>query len=130
GQRHGRLFRCVEDGFQRSLGAYERSLAWVLDHRRAALAFSVCILVGTAALFMIVPKGFIPSEDIDQITGTTETAEGTSFDAMVRRQQQVAAIVVKDPNIEGFMSSLGGGGSTGANQGRLFIRLKPRAQRR
>ena len=128
---HGRAFDASERIFRRSLGAYERSLAWVMDHRRAALFFSLAILAGTVAMFFIVPKGFIPSEDIDQITGTTETAEGTSFDALVRRQRQVAAIVQKDRNIEGFMSSVGGGGPASVgNQGRLFIRLKPRSQRR
>ncbi|TMQ48974.1 MAG: efflux RND transporter permease subunit [Candidatus Eisenbacteria bacterium] len=127
---HGRAFDASERIFRRSLGAYERSLAWVMDHRRAALFFSLAILAGTVAMFFIVPKGFIPSEDIDQITGTTETAEGTSFDALVRRQRQVAAIVQKDRNIEGFMSSVGGGGASVGNQGRLFIRLKPRSQRR
>ena len=130
-QRHGRFYQVVENGFQGSLRFYERTLAWVMNRRRVALVFSAGILVGTAALFMVVPKGFIPSEDIDQITGTTETAEGTSFESMVRHQQMVAAIVAKDPNIAGFMSSVGGGGGgTSGNQGRLVMRLKPRHERR
>src|SRR5262249_15390386 len=98
-----------------------------------ALAFSALILAGTVALFMIIPKGFIPSEDIDQLTGTTEAAEGTSFDSMVSHQQQIAAILQKDPNVAGFMSSVGasgGGGGGPSNQGRLFVRLKPRGERR
>jgi len=103
----------------------------VMHHRRTALVFSAGILVGTILLFGWIPKGFIPSEDIDQLTGTTEAAEGTSFDSMVRHQQQIAAILEKDPNVEGFMSSVGGGGGgTSANQGRIFLRLKPRAQRK
>ena len=129
-EKHGALFRRSEEIFQRSLDRYTRSLAWVMERRRLALFFSVAILAGTVGLFLAVPKGFIPSEDIEQITGTTETAEGTSFEAMIRRQQQVAAIVAQDPNIAGFMSSVGGGGPTSAaNQGRLFVRLKPRAER-
>jgi HAE1 family hydrophobic/amphiphilic exporter-1 len=77
-----------------------------------------------------VPKGFIPSEDNDQITGTTETAEGTAFESMVSHQQAVAAVIGSDPNVQGFMSSVGGGGGRGTgNQGRLFIRLKPRKER-
>jgi HAE1 family hydrophobic/amphiphilic exporter-1 len=130
-KRHGHVYQASERAFQRSLDAYTRSLAWVMEHRRTALVFSVAILIGTAALFAIIPKGFIPSEDIDQITGTTETAEGTSFESMMRHQRAVAAIVQNDPNVAGFMSSVGGGGPASAgNQGRLFIRLKPRAQRR
>ncbi len=127
---HGRYYQMFEDGFQRSLRFYERTLAWVMNRRRVALVFSLGILVGTAVLFMLVPKGFIPSEDIGQIQGTTETAEGTSFESMVRHQQAIAAILEKDPNVAGFMSAVGGGpGGGSGNQGRLNIRLKPRHER-
>ena len=99
-----------------------------MDHRRLALAFSALILVGTVVLFRVVPKGFIPSEDTGQLQGTTETAEGTSYDAMVEHQRAAAAIVQEDPNIDGFMSSVGGGGRISTvNQGRLIIHLKDRA---
>ncbi len=121
----------TEDLFARALAGYVKSLAWVMDHRRTALTFSAAILLGTVGLWTLIPKGFIPSEDIDQITGTTEAAEGTSFDSMVQHQQQVAAILLKDPNVAGFMSSVGAGDRGGtANQGRIVLRLKPRAQRR
>jgi HAE1 family hydrophobic/amphiphilic exporter-1 len=130
-KRHGRLYQATEALFSRSLRGYENSLLWVMQHRRTALVFSFAILAGTLGLAMVMPKGFIPSEDIDQITGTTETAEGTSFESMVQHQRAVAAIVQKDPNIAGFMSAVGGGGGGGAgNQGRLVMRLKPRNQRR
>src|SRR5205085_5078497 len=128
--KHGRLYQTVERGYEKTLHAYERSLHWVMDHRRIALVFSLLILVGTALLFMGVPKGFIPSEDTGQIQGSTETAEGTSFEAMVRHQQTVAAIIARDPNVLDFMSAAGGGGGGGANTGRLFLRLKPRNQRK
>ena len=75
-----------------------------------AMAFSALILVGTVALFHVVPKGFIPSEDTGQLQATTETAEGTSYDAMVQHQRAAAAIVQEDPNVDGFMSAVGGGG--------------------
>ena len=128
---HGRFYEASEAAFQRTLRFYENSLAWVMNRRRVALLFSLAILAGTAVLFTLVPKGFIPSEDIDQITGTTETAEGTSFESMVRHQQAVAAIVSKDPNIAGFMSSIGGGPGGGSiSQGRLVLRLKPRHERK
>jgi len=129
-QRHGRLFNASERVWERTLQGYERSLQWVMAHRPLTLAFSLLILIGTFWLGKIVPKGFIPSEDQGQIYGTTEAAEGTSFDGMVKHQQQIAAIVQEDPNVEGFMSSIGAGGrSPTINQGRLFINLKPRVQR-
>ena len=125
-ERHGRFYEATERIYQRWLGFYERTLVWVMDHRRAALAFSVGILFGTAALFMVVSKGFIPTEDTGFISGTTETLEGTSFAAMLQHQQQAAAIVAADPNVAHFMSSIGGGTM---NQGRISIHLKPRTER-
>jgi hydrophobic/amphiphilic exporter-1 (mainly G- bacteria), HAE1 family len=126
----GRFYQVTERAWQQSLTAYERSLSWVMDRRPLALVFSAAILIGTVVLAQIVPKGFIPSEDQGQLYGTTETAEGTSYDNMVRHQQAAAAIVQEDPNVEGFMSAVGGGGGgRTTNQGRLFIHLKPRDQR-
>ncbi len=126
---HGRFYQVIERAWERSLSLYERSLAWVMDRRGLAMAFSAVILVGTVVLAGVVPKGFIPSEDQGQLFGTTETSEGTSFDNMVQHQRAAAAIVQEDPNVEGFMSSVGGGRNTTTNQGRLFIHLKPRAER-
>ncbi len=127
---HGPFYRAIERGWEASLAGYERSLAWVMDRRRLALLFSALILVGTVVLARIVPKGFIPSEDTGQLSGTTETAEGTSYDAMVEHQRAAGAIVQEDPNVEGFMSAVGAGGrSSTVNQGRLFIHLKPRDER-
>jgi HAE1 family hydrophobic/amphiphilic exporter-1 len=129
-ERHGRFYQVIENAWISSLRWYERSLGWVMRHRRMAMAFSAAILVGTVALFQLVPKGFIPSEDQNQLQATTETAEGTSYDAMVEHQRAAAAIVQEDPNIDGFMSSVGGGGRISTvNQGRFFIHLKDRSER-
>ena len=129
-EKHGRMYEALEGVFQRSLALYERSLGWVMDHRRVSLAISGVIVIGTVVLFQLVPKGFIPTEDNSQIFGTTETAEGTSFDDMSLHQQQLAALLANDPNIEGLMSSIGAGGPGGSsNQGRIFMHLKPRNRR-
>ena len=129
-KKHGRLYAVSERFFDGMLHAYEESLKWVLDHRLATLLGSGVLLVATAYLFVAVPKGFIPSEDTGQIIGSTEAAQGISFEDMARHQKAVAAIIAEDPNVEGFMSSVGGGGGGAAsNGGRLFIRLKPRSER-
>ncbi len=129
-QGHGRLFGAFERGYGVVLRAYERSLAWVMDHRRLAMGVSLATLIATVVLFRLVPKGFIPSEDTGRLTATTETAQGTSYDAMVAHQERVAAIVRKDTNVAVFSSNVGSGGpvSTG-NQGRLVFTLKPRGER-
>jgi HAE1 family hydrophobic/amphiphilic exporter-1 len=128
-RRHGPAYQAIENVYQRVLAFYERSLAWVMDRRRGAMLFSLGILGATVLLFWLAPKGFIPSEDTGRISASTETAEGTSFEAMVAHQKAVAAIVGRDPNVDSYSSSAGGGGSS-ANQGRIIIRLKPRSQRR
>jgi HAE1 family hydrophobic/amphiphilic exporter-1 len=129
--QHGRAFRTVEAGYQSMFRFYGKTLAWVMDHRRVTMAFSLAILVGTVFLYTIVPKGFIPSEDTGRIIASTETAEGTSFESMSRHQQEVAAIIGKDPNVDSYTSSVGsGGGVSSTNQGRIIVKLKPRNQRR
>jgi len=125
-EHHGRWYEATERVYRRGLGWYQRSLAWVMDRRPLALVFSAGILVATAVLFVVVPKGFIPTEDTGQIQGTTETLEGSSYENMRDHQQAVADILTHDPNVAHFMSSVGGGTM---NQGRLSIRLKPRNQR-
>jgi HAE1 family hydrophobic/amphiphilic exporter-1 len=86
--------------------------------------------VATIYLFIIVPKGFLPSEDTNQIIGFTEANQGISFESMQRHQKEVAAIISENANVEAFMSSIGPSGSSPAsNTGRLNIRLKPRNQR-
>jgi HAE1 family hydrophobic/amphiphilic exporter-1 len=125
---HGRLYNSSERIYEKIIGRYESSLSWVMERRFAALMFSLAILVGTLILFKLVPTGFIPTQDTGQISVTTEAAQGTSFPEMVKHQQQVAAIVAKDPNIAGFMSSVGSGGGSG-NQGRILLALKPRGDR-
>jgi HAE1 family hydrophobic/amphiphilic exporter-1 len=129
-ETHGRMYQVTEAGYQWLLGVYARCLGWVMNHRRTTMMFSFGILAGTVVLFVLIPKGFIPSEDTGQLFVTTETAQGTSFDDMVYHQRQIAAIVLADTNVFNFMSSVGAGGpSGGSNQGRLFITLKPRGKR-
>jgi HAE1 family hydrophobic/amphiphilic exporter-1 len=81
-------------------------------------------------LWNVVPKGFIPTEDTGSVSGSTEAIEGTSFEAMVRHQQEVAAIIGADPNVDHYMSSIGSSSSTRpSNQGRLQVHLLPRSER-
>ena len=127
-ERHGRVYGIIEAAWEKSLHWYERSLGWVMNRRPLAIAVSGLILIGTVVLGRLVPKAFIPSEDQSQLMATTEAAEGTSYEAMVKHQQAAAAIVQEDPNIDGFMSAVGSGGRT-TNQGRLIMHLKPPSER-
>ncbi|MFI5232184.1 MAG: efflux RND transporter permease subunit [Gemmatimonadales bacterium] len=127
-ETHGRFYNVTERLFDRTLRAYERSLAWVMQHRPLTLAFSVLILVLTAGLWQVIPKGLFPPDDTGSINGTTEAAQGTSFDELLRLQKIAMARLEKDTNIVSFTSSAGGGGGS-SNQGQLNVTLKPLGQR-
>lgn len=127
-KKHGAIFNFFE-GIQDGLThIYDRCLQVVLRHKLATLLASVFLLAGTAYLYMIIPKGFLPSEDIDQFNITTEAAEGISFDTMIERQMEVSRILVSDPNVAYVMSQVGMMSRT-MNQGGMTVRLKPRAER-
>jgi len=129
-QRHGRLYALAERGFDALRDAYDLSLRWVLDRGGLIMLVFLAIFAGTAYLFAIAPKGFLPSEDSGQLFVFTEASQDVSFDAMVAMQRQVARIVQANPHVEGVMSSVGtGGSSTSLNLGRIFISLKPREGR-
>jgi HAE1 family hydrophobic/amphiphilic exporter-1 len=128
-ERHGRFYNAIEAVWVKALGLYEETLAWVVLRRRTTVLFSTGVFVATVFLFVFVPKGFIPSEDTGFMTGTMEGAEGLSFEGMLAKREAVAAVLAKDPNIDRFTSSVGGGVSS-VNQGRVFIRLKPRRDRK
>ena len=123
----GRVVHSFERGFDALLGAYSRTLDLALRHRPFVLAVALSTFAATAWLFVTIPKGFFPEEDIGQLRVQTEASEDTSFPAMVQLQERVAAIIRADPNVMTVNSFNGGGGSQ--NTGRLFINLKPRAER-
>ena len=131
GEHPNRLYRASESVFQGMRRFYGWSLGGVLRHRFLTLIAAAGTLAATVYLYGLAPKGFIPNQDTGQLSGSTEAPQDISFDGMVARQQEVAAVLAADPDIEGFTSSIGQGGySSASNAGRIFIRLKPRNQRR
>ena len=127
GKQHGWLYNAFERFFDGMRNAYDRSLQTVMRHRFATFIVSQAVLVATLALFVVIPKGFFPDDDTGQVFGITEAAQGISFDAMREHQMAVAKIAAADPNVADFMSSVGGGN---LNNGRIFMRLKPRSERK
>ncbi len=129
-ERHGRLYDWTERIFQGMLHVYDRTLTGVLRHQRSAMIVSVLLLGLTLFLLGIIPKGFLPSEDTGSIFTFTEAAQGISYDAMVRQQKALAAIVAQNPYVKNWMSAVGASGpNVAGNTGRLFIRLIPRNER-
>jgi hydrophobic/amphiphilic exporter-1 (mainly G- bacteria), HAE1 family len=132
---HGgnRFARASESGFQWMLERYDRTLQVVLRHRQATMVAFVVVLAATAVLFVLVPKGFIPDQDTDQIAVTTQAAQGTSYDRLVKYQDAVAQVLRDDPNVEALVSTVGGSAAQtlgGPNLGQIVVHLKPRADRK
>ena len=131
-QRKSWFYRVTERFFEGMLGAYERSLQVVLRHRPATMATFLIVLVATLAMFVAIPKGFIPDQDTDQLIAVTEAAQGTSYLQMVEYQKQVAEVIRRHPDVEALMSTVGGTSSStlgGPNFGQMVVRLKPRGER-
>jgi HAE1 family hydrophobic/amphiphilic exporter-1 len=128
-----KLGAATERYFQSLLNGYDRTLQVVLRHRPATMGAFAVVMVLTAALFIIVPKGFIPDQDTDQIAVTTEAAQGTAYDKLVEYQNTVADIIRQNPNVEALVSTIGGSASAtlgGPNLGQIVVHLKPRDDRR
>ncbi len=129
-QRHGPFYRAMERGFNAMLRAYDLTLRGAMRFPLITLLTLVPLIYGTVHLFQLLPKGFLPSEDISQVMVSTEAAQGISFNDMKSHQQAVAEIVAKQPEVAGFMSAVGSGGAAqSGNAGRMFLRLSPRDTR-
>ena len=125
--------RRSEAAFEWLLAGYDRTLQVVLRHRPLTMVAFVAVMAGTAVLFVIIPKGFIPDQDTDQISVTTEAAQGTSYDRLVEYQDRVADVLRRDPNVAALVSTVGGTAAQtlgGPNLGQIVVHLKPRGERR
>jgi len=122
----------TEHAFDSLLRGYDRTLKVVLQRRATTMLAFVIVLLMTAVLFILVPKGFIPDQDTDQIAVTTEAAQGTAYDKLVEYQGKVADVISRNPNVAGLVSTIGGSAANtlgGPNLGQIVVHLKPRSER-
>src|SRR5574337_408831 len=128
--KKSRIVLWFDRGFNHVREGYSRSLGWSVGHPRAVLGAFFVSLLATALLFVVVDKDFIPAGDTGQLIVNAKGPDDISIAAMKARQQELAVIVAKDPNVDNFMSSVGSGGSrTTTNNGSIFMTLKPARQR-
>ncbi len=129
-KEHGRLYKAVEAGFDAMLRLYERTLDIALRFQFVTLLVFLATVAATVGLFIVIPKGFFPVQDTGIIIGITDAAQDVSFQGMKRLQQRVNELVGQDPAVAGVTSSVGAGaGGQTANNGRLYISLKPWSER-
>ena len=116
----------LERAFQRLQRTYEVSLGLVLRHRAVMLAVFVAVLLATIQMYRIIPTGFIPDQDNDNISVNLRAAQGTSFYDMAKWTKQIADIIIKNPYVDSLMANVSGGSS---NNSRFSVQLIPRAKR-
>jgi multidrug efflux pump len=125
-EKQGRFYRWSGEMFDRAIHEYGRMLTWVLDRQRATLVVALLTLVVTAVLYIVIPKGFFPVQDTGLIQGISEAPQSISFAAMSERQQALAAVILKDPDVDSLSSFIGVDGTNiTLNSGRFLINLKP-----
>jgi multidrug efflux pump len=125
---HGALYRTSERGFYWLSRGYKGSLGWVLRHRRLIFALAIIMVFVNVALYIIVPKGFFPQQDTGRLSGTIMGDQDVSFPAMNAKTNEFIRIVRKDPAVQDVLAFVGG--NTAQNQGRMYVTLKPLAERK
>lgn len=129
-KRENVVLRTFERMFEAMLRSYQWTLDKVIAYKFVTLMVTIATVFGTVWLYMAIPKGFFPQEDTGLLSGITEAATDTSFEAMRARQQQINEILRADPAVEYVNSTVGAGGpNSTSNYGRLFVALKPADQR-
>ncbi len=124
-EKQSKFYRKGGEFFDKMIAGYDRMLIVVLNHQKLTLLVAAATLVFTALLYVIVPKGFFPSQDTGMIQGITQASQDVSFSEMGRRQQLLTAAILKDPDVESVSSTIGvDGNNTSLNSGRLQISLK------
>jgi hydrophobe/amphiphile efflux-1 (HAE1) family protein len=127
---HGRLYRMIESMFDAMLRFYERTLDVAMRFRFITLMAFVATVTLTGVLYAQIPKGFFPTQDTGIIIGITEVAQDASYTQMAALQRKVDDMVQQDPAVGAVVSSVGAGaGGQTANNGRMYITLKPWDQR-
>ncbi len=130
GHKRGRLDQMCEDAFDAVLRGYDRGLKWVFRHQFITLMSTLALIVVTGYLYVVIPKGFFPEQDTGFIFGQAEARQDISFTAMADIQNRLSAIIQKDSAVSGVVGFVGStGGNSSENTARMFIQLKPFAQR-
>src|SRR5262249_31393477 len=129
-RRPTRLAAAFERHFQRLREGYERTLNWALDHRRVMLLFLLGTVCLNVYLYIVIPKGFFPQQDIGTIFGGIRGDADASFQLMKSKLQEVAAIIQKDPAVQSITGTVGAGGfgPGGGASANVNLTLRPRSQ--
>ena len=126
-----RFYRWSERMFEALIARYSRTLRWVLSHQTSTLLLAAATLVLAVFLYVVIPKGLFPTQDVGIIQGISQAPESISFQAMSLKQQELAKAILQDPAVASLSSFIGVDGTNATlNSGRIQINLRPFAERR
>ncbi len=128
-RQHGRVYRAIERGFDAVLDAYRRGLDVVLRHQFATLLVFLATVATSGVLFVMMPKGFFPTQDIGMILGISEAGQDVSPEKMKQIQRQLSDVIAHDPDVSDFGSFFGPSYGNTQNTGRFVLGLKLRDDR-
>ncbi|HVJ55629.1 MAG TPA: MdtB/MuxB family multidrug efflux RND transporter permease subunit [Aliidongia sp.] len=129
-EKKSRFSLASERAFDSIIAGYGTALRWVLDRQFLTLMVALVTLGVTAYLYIIIPKGFFPVQDTGLIQAITDANQSVSYASMAERQENLAAAVLKDPDVVSLSSFIGvDGNNITLNSGRFLINLKPRDER-
>ena len=124
------FMRRTQQWFDWIIHRYGIALNWVLDHQPLTLLVAALTLCLTVLLYVVIPKGFFPVQDTGLIQAISEAPGSVSFATMAERQEALAAVILKDPDVVSLSSFIGVDGTNATlNDGRFLINLKPRDAR-
>ena len=129
-RRPSRFEQISERLFEKTLATYERGLRWVLGHQTLTLLVVIITMALTAILYVVIPKGLFPVQDVGVIQGISVADNSVSYEAMAARQVALADAILKDPDVTSLTSYIGiDGTNTTLNNGRFLINLRPHSDR-
>jgi multidrug efflux pump len=131
-EKHNRIYRAFEHGFELLLSGYRHTLIWALEHPVLIIVTLFATLALNVVLIGRVPKGFFPLQDTGSIQGGMQGAQDASFQSMRDSVIAVEKVVQADPAVQNVLAFTGGGGGPGGgaiNSGFSFIILKPLKER-
>lgn len=127
-EKDNRLQRFSHRVNQSMVAAYDRSLGWVLRHRRLTLLSLLLTIIGNVALYVVVPKTFMPQQDTGQLIGFVRGDDGLSFSVMQPKMETYRRALLADPAVDSVAGFIGG--NNGSNNATILVRLKPIEERK
>lgn len=124
------FYKLTNGLFSKLTKEYDKTLTWALDHQSKVLVVVLMTMALTVGLYVLIPKGFFPTQDTGVIQGISEASQSVSYKAMAEYQQDLADLILQDPDVESLSSFIGVDGvNSTLNNGRILINLKPHASR-